>query len=232
MSPPGTILISGANRGLGLGLALEFAGQGWRVFGGCRRPDGATELRRGGVEPLALDVCDERTVHAAMIRVRELAGGLDVLVNNAGINPFPRDASVAEFPLEKVRAALEVNVVGAWRLLQAAVPLLSARAAPRVVNMSSGAGSLTHNPVARGMPAYCVSKAALNMLTCRAARDLPDITVVSISPGWVRTDMGGPDASLAVGEVATALAATITRLNLEHSGQWLDRFGQPSEFAW
>jgi NAD(P)-dependent dehydrogenase (short-subunit alcohol dehydrogenase family) len=118
------------------------------------------------------------------------------------------------------------------RMLQAVLPLLRQSLNPRVVNISSGAGSLAHNSAQRPQPAYCLSKAALNMLTRRAARDLTDVTVVSISPGWIRTDMGGADAKLGVTEAATALAETIEQLNQTHSGQWLDRFGQPSEYAW
>jgi NAD(P)-dependent dehydrogenase (short-subunit alcohol dehydrogenase family) len=102
----------------------------------------------------------------------------------------------------------------------------------RVVNISSGAGSLAHNSATRPQPAYCISKAALNMLTRRAAGELPDITIVSVSPGWLRTDMGGPGAALDVDEVASELATSMERLALEHSGQWLDRFGRSSEYAW
>jgi NAD(P)-dependent dehydrogenase (short-subunit alcohol dehydrogenase family) len=155
-----------------------------------------------------------------------------VLVNNAGINPQPRDAGVASVPVENVAHALDVNAVGSLRMLQAAIPLLRKSAHARVVNVSSGAGSLAHNSAAASLPAYCMSKAALNMLTRRAAHELADITIVSISPGWIRTDMGGPDATLGVEETAAAIAATIESLERGRSGQWLDRFGKPSEYAW
>lgn len=230
-----TLLITGANRGIGLGLAREFARRGWRVFAGCRRPDEAEELARlepDGVERVTLDVRDDASVAAALAHVAQRAGRLDVLVNNAGINPAPRDLTVAEVPVAMVAAAFDVNLLGALRVLQAAVPLLRAGPEPRIVNISSGAGSLAHNSAPRPQPAYCLSKAALNMLTRRAARELPDITIVSVSPGWIRTDMGGPDAALGVDEAVAALAATIEQLGPAHTGQWLDRFGQASEYAW
>lgn len=228
-----TAFITGANRGLGLGLAREFARRGWKVYAGCRRPEVASGLQGlPGVRPLGLDVCDEASVRAAVARIAGEGGRLDALVNNAGINPEPRDLGVAEVPVAQVAAALDVNLLGALRVLQAAVPLLRASARPRIVNISSGAGSLAHNSAARPLPAYCISKAALNMLTRRAARDLPGITVVSVSPGWVRTDMGGPDAALGVEDVVPQLASTIEQLQPGQSGQWLDRLGRPSEYSW
>lgn len=237
MKTAGTILITGANRGIGLGLAREFVQRGWRVFGGCRRPGEAAELARlepARVELVALDVGDEAGVRAALARVAQRTDRLDVLVNNAGINPAPREAGVADVPVANVAAALDVNVLGALRVLQAALPLLRRGTRPRLVNISSGAGSLTRNSVspARPQPAYAISKAALNLLTRSAARDLPGITVVSVSPGWIRTDMGGPEAALGVEEAAAALAATIEKLEPPQTGQWLDRFGNPSEYAW
>jgi NAD(P)-dependent dehydrogenase (short-subunit alcohol dehydrogenase family) len=233
----GIILITGANRGIGLGLVREFVGRGWRVFAGCRRPEEAAELARldpARVELLRLDVGDDAGVRAALERMAQRTDRLDVLVNNAGINPAPREAGVADVPVANVAAALDVNVLGALRVLQAAVPLLRRGERPRIVNISSGAGSLTRNTATRErpQPAYCISKTALNLLTRAAARDLPGITVVSVSPGWIRTDMGGPEAGLGIGEATAALAATIEKLDAARTGEWLDRFGNPSEYAW
>jgi NAD(P)-dependent dehydrogenase (short-subunit alcohol dehydrogenase family) len=239
MSSPGRILITGANRGIGLGLAREFAHRGWMVFAGCRRPGSAAELallrrENAEVEVVALDVSDETGIASALSRIGQWTDRLDVLVNNAGINPEPREVGVAEVPVTNVAEALDVNVLGALRVLQASLPLLRRSERPRIVNISSGAGSLAHNTAtpARPQPAYCVSKAALNLLTRAAARDLPGIIVVSVSPGWVRTDMGGPGADLRVEEAARALASTIVELKPSCTGQWLDRFGRPSEYAW
>jgi NAD(P)-dependent dehydrogenase (short-subunit alcohol dehydrogenase family) len=232
MSNRPCVLITGANRGLGLGLAMEFRSRGWRVFGTCRRAADTPILTQAGIEALRVDVADESGVAAVLRHLATLTGSLDVLINNAGINPAPRDLTVADVPIALIAETMQVNVLGALRMLQAVLPLLRQSLNPRVVNISSGAGSLAHNSAQRPQPAYCLSKAALNMLTRRAARDLTDVTVVSISPGWIRTDMGGADAKLGVTEAATALAETIEQLNQTHSGQWLDRFGQPSEYAW
>jgi NAD(P)-dependent dehydrogenase (short-subunit alcohol dehydrogenase family) len=235
VSAAGTILITGANRGLGLGLVGAFVKKGWHVYAGCRRPAGALELTRlehRGVVVVKLDVRDDRSVRSALDELSRRGTPLDIVVNNAGINPEPRDLGVAKVLVAQVADAFDVNALGALRVLQAAVPLLRRSGHPRVVNISSGAGSLAHNSATRPQPAYCISKAALNMLTRRAARELPDITIVSVSPGWLRTDMGGPGAALDVDEVASELATSMERLALEHSGQWLDRFGRSSEYAW
>lgn len=236
MSNPGTILITGANRGIGLGLARQFLSRGWRVIATCRRSEST-----GDLADLARAHPDHCVVTALEVRdavsVAALAGilgpqSLDVLVNNAGINPAPRDLGVDQVAPERVADALDTNLLGALRVLQAAVPALHRSPRPRIVNISSGAGSLAHNSANKPQPAYCISKAALNMLTRCAARDLPGITVVSVSPGWIRTDMGGAGAELGPDEATAALATTIENLHPQHSGEWLDRFGQPSAYAW
>ncbi len=240
MSAARTILITGANRGIGLGLTRCFLVQGWRVLAACRRPAEAVELARltqahaSQCEVLALEVRDAAGVAALTARLRERTDSLDVLVNNAGINPEPRDHTVADVAIGAVADAFDVNVLGALRVLQAAIPALRRSAHPRVVNISSGAGSLTKNSgsAARPAPAYCISKAGLNMLTCQAARDLAGFTVVSISPGWIKTDMGGHGAELELDAAAAALASTIENLQPRHNGQWLDRFGETSAYAW
>jgi NAD(P)-dependent dehydrogenase (short-subunit alcohol dehydrogenase family) len=130
-----------------------------------------------------------------------------------------------------VADALDSNQLGSLRVLQAALPALRRSAGPRIVNISSGTGSLAHNSASKPQPAYCISKAALNMLTRCAARDLSGITVVSVLPGWIHMDMGGVGAELGLDEAAAALATTIENLHPQQNGQWLDRFGQPSAYA-
>ena len=236
MSIPGAILITGANRGIGLGLARQFLARGWRVTATCRRLETTGDLadlaraHTGRCAVVALEVRDSASVAALATALGTQS--LDVLVNNAGINPGPRELGVDRVAPERVADALDTNLLGALRVLQAAVPPLRRSACPRIVNISSGAGSLAHNSASKPQPAYCLSKAALNMLTRCAARDLPGITVVSVSPGWIRTDMGGANAELGLDEATAALAMTIENLQPQHSGQWLDRFGQPSAYAW
>jgi NAD(P)-dependent dehydrogenase (short-subunit alcohol dehydrogenase family) len=239
MTAAGTILITGANRGLGLGLARAFLARGWRVLAACRRPDAAADLaglRSEHPDSLTLhplDVTEPRSVDALAAALTVEPAKLDVLVNNAGIHPGERTEGVDRLDVAAVERALAVNVLGPLRVTQALLPLLRAGQRPRVVNVSSGAGSLRAS-LTRAHPGYAISKAALNMFTRRAAAELraAGITVVSVSPGWVRTDMGGPGADLSVAEATAALATTIEHLEPDRTGQWLDRFGQPSEFAW
>jgi NAD(P)-dependent dehydrogenase (short-subunit alcohol dehydrogenase family) len=234
----GSILVTGANRGIGLELSRRFVERGWRVIATCRQPETAAELatlarsQPAACEIRPLEVRDAASVAALGAWLERRREPLDVLVNNAGINPEPRDRPVADVPVDLVAAALDVNLLGALRMLQAALPALRRSERPRVVNVSSGAGSLAHNSATRPQPAYCISKAALNMLTRCAARDLPGMIVVSVSPGWIRTDMGGAAAELGPREATTALANTIDALRAEQTGGWLDRFGRPSSYAW
>jgi len=235
MSRPEAVLITGANRGIGLGLTRRFLAQGCRVYAACRAPAEARELAalaaahpgRCPLVPLDVREPDSAAALAAALGPEPV----DVLVNNAGINPAPHE------PLDRVDPALvaeafAVNALGALRVLQAVLPALRRSPRPRIVNISSGAGSLAHNSSKRPQPAYCISKAALNMLTHCAARDLPGVTVVAVSPGWIRTDMGGADGELGLDEATAPLAATIAALTPERTGQWLDRFGALSPYAW
>lgn len=234
----GTVLITGANRGIGLGLTRQFLARGWQVLATCRQPDRAHELAalgrshpgRCGIH--ALDVRDAAGMSALAATWEAGRLSLDVLVNNAGVNPEPRDLGIDRVAASAVAEALDTNVVGALRVLQAAVPALRRSANPRVINLASGAGSLLHNSSTRPQPAYSISKAALNMFTRCAARDLPDLVVVSVSPGRIDTGLGSGGAELGMDEATAALVATIENLQPAQSGQWLDRFGRPSPYAW
>jgi NAD(P)-dependent dehydrogenase (short-subunit alcohol dehydrogenase family) len=234
----GTILITGANRGIGLGLAKRFLANGWNVLATCRTPNQSPELATLALnypeecEILTLEVSDAASVAALAENLECTRRAIDVLVNNAGVNPEPRDARIDCVPIVAVQQTLDVNLLGALRVLQAAVPALRRGVNPRVVNISSGAGSMMHYSSPRPQPAYCISKAALNMLTRCAARDLSGIVVVSVSPGWIHTGIGSPGADLGVDEATAALADTIAKLQPAHTGQWLDRFGSPSAYAW
>ncbi|MFL6229431.1 MAG: SDR family oxidoreductase [Pyrinomonadaceae bacterium] len=209
-------LVTGANRGIGLGVVRQLAALGFTVILGARDAgkgeSAAQPLSEGGLKVIArqLDVTDEASIDALRRWVEERFGRLDVLVNNAGVlyDSWQR-AETAD--LDTVRAAFETNTLGAWRMCEAFIPLLRQSQHPRIVNVSSESGSLS--VMGGGTPAYGVSKAALNALTRMLAAELkPDgILVNSVCPGWVATEMGGRDAPRSVEEGAASVvwAATL-----------------------
>jgi NAD(P)-dependent dehydrogenase (short-subunit alcohol dehydrogenase family) len=190
-------LVTGANRGIGREVARQLAGQGFTTVLGARDPDkgraAAEALAADGAEvhPRGLDVTDAGSVAALAADLEREFGGLDVLVNNAAIHYDTWQRGV-DADLEVVREALETNLLGAWRTAEACVALLRRSGHGRLVNVSSGSGSLSS--MGGSAPAYSVSKAALNALTRILAADLrgDDVLVNSVCPGWVATDMGGP----------------------------------------
>jgi NAD(P)-dependent dehydrogenase (short-subunit alcohol dehydrogenase family) len=190
-------LVSGANRGIGAEIARQLAADhDFLVFAGARNPDDVAAHQ--GIEPIRLDVTDQAAVDAVVQAVESGPGRLDALVNNAGVYGDP--AGAAEYDLGEAHEVLEVNTFGPWRLIEALLPLLRKSDAPRVVNVSSGAGQLSDMNGGHG--AYRVSKAALNALTRTLAWDERDIKVNAMCPGWVRTDMGGSGAPRSVEEGA------------------------------
>ena len=190
-------LVSGANRGIGREIAAQLArDHGFTVLAGARNPGEVVADER--LVPLRLDVRDADSVGAALAGIEANPGSLDVLVNNAGIYGEPTGA--ADYDLGEANEVIETNVFGPWRLIQASLPLLRRSDSPRIVNVSSGAGQLAE--MGGGRAAYRLSKAALNALTRTLAADEPQISVNSICPGWVRTDMGGSSAPRSVEEGA------------------------------
>jgi len=193
---PDVALVTGANRGIGLELVRRLAGEGFRVVLASRDPEkgrvAAGELQQQGLDvvSLELDVSAQRSVESLAASLESQLGRLDVLVNNAAIHYDTWQHGV-DADLDVVHEALETNLLGAWRTTQACLPLLRQSAHGRIVNVSSGAGSLSD--MGAGTPAYSVSKAALNALTRVLAGELrtEGILVNSVCPGWVATDMGG-----------------------------------------
>jgi NAD(P)-dependent dehydrogenase (short-subunit alcohol dehydrogenase family) len=236
----GTVLITGANRGIGLALAKLLAAQGWEVLAGARQPAAAHDLETasreaspGTISVLPLDVRDDESVRLAAEEAGRLVRDLDVLVNNAGVLPEQGNEPLEELQLDCFEEAFATNVVGVARVTRHFLPLLGRSANPRVINISSLLGSVSTKENSTHY-CYSASKAALNMLTRSMAAELRlrGITVVAITPGWVRTSMGGAQAALSAEESARSLAATITRLTAGDAGQFLDRDGQRGVAAW
>jgi NAD(P)-dependent dehydrogenase (short-subunit alcohol dehydrogenase family) len=210
-----TVFITGANRGLGLEFARQFSAAGWNVIGTSRRPDEAAELKALGVRMLQLDVADQASVDRLESDLGKQA--VDLLINNAGI--FPRVSTLAEVDFNDVSRTFAVNTLGPMRVTRALLPNLRLGAAKVIVNITSGLGSIADNESGRYY-GYRESKAALNMFTRSLAAELSDegFTVIVMSPGWVQTDMGGPNATLEPSQSIAGMRAVIDRLTPAENG--------------
>ncbi len=203
-------LVTGANRGIGLEVCRQLADIGHTVLLTARDAAAATAAARAvGAVPLRLDVTDPASVAEAVAAVRDRYGKLDVLINNAAITYDTWQRAITA-DLGVVRQAAETNLYGPWLMIQQFLPLLRNSGQPRIVNVSSEAGSLTS--MGGGTPAYTASKVALNALTRMVAAELraEQVLVNSVCPGWVATDMGGPGGRpVAEGAASVVWAATL-----------------------
>jgi NAD(P)-dependent dehydrogenase (short-subunit alcohol dehydrogenase family) len=195
--------VSGGNRGLGREVARRLADDGYAVVLGSRDFDkgrvAAAQLD-GNATACRLDVTDPESVERCIREIEDRHGRLDVLVNNAGIEGGGWRTQATDVDLDEVRETLETNLFGAWKLTQAALPLMRRNDYGRVVNLSSGMGQL--DDMGGHAPSYRLSKVGLNALTRMLTAELAgeNILVNSCCPGWVRTDMGGASASRSVEE--------------------------------
>lgn len=235
-----TVLITGSNRGIGLALVREFLRQGDQVFATARRPDSAAELQEilkgpeaSKLHLQALDVTDPASVDQAARQVEKEVRRLHILINNAAVFPETGDERLEELDLACFEGAFATNVVGVARVTRAFLPLLRKSGEGRIANISSGAGSITDKTDSRYY-CYSVSKAALNQLSRAIAAELrPEgIVVAPITPGWVKTAMGGENAELTAEESAASMARTIKKLTLKQSGLFLDRHGRSGVYNW
>ncbi|MEW2045089.1 SDR family NAD(P)-dependent oxidoreductase [Streptomyces sp. NBC_00377] len=192
-----TALVTGGARGIGLEIGRQLADLGLRVLVGARRASAAEEGCRAigpAAFPLALDVTSAASVAEAVRRARDLTGGIDVLVNNAGVS-LDGELRPPYVDEDVLRATLDTNLTGAWRVVEAVVPGMVEAGYGRVVNVTSSYGSLSLMDSGRH-PAYRISKAALNALTRMLAAELAGtgVLVNAADPGWTRSAMGGPSA--------------------------------------
>lgn len=232
---PRTVLVTGANRGLGLEFTRQLLARGDAVIATCRQPAQATALQAlgaahpGQLRVLALDVASEaaRAQFTAALEHALAGTALDLLINNAGVlHSGERFGHVTQAALEE---SLRVNAIGPFLLTQALAAHL--RDGATVANLSSQLGSIAR--VSRfGTPSYCAGKAAQNMLGAQLAQALAPrgIVVLQLHPGWVQTDMGGAQAPLSVRESAAGLLAVIAAATPAQSGRFLDWQGQ--ELPW
>jgi NAD(P)-dependent dehydrogenase (short-subunit alcohol dehydrogenase family) len=221
---PKTVLITGANRGLGLEFARQYAGAGWKVIATARQPETAAELNALGVRVVALDVTDPKSIDGMAQSLR--GAPVDLLINNAGI--FPRSGTLAETDFKDVAQTYAVNTIGPMRVTNALLPNLRLGTMKMVVSISSGLGSIENNTDGR-FYGYRESKAALNMFTRTLAAELrgDGFTCVVLSPGWVQTDMGGAGATLTPEQSITGMRAVIAKLTPAESGTYWNYDGDP-----
>lgn len=229
------ILITGSNRGLGLEWTRQLLARGENVFATCRNPDAAQQLQTlkkdysQNLTIIALDISDEDSITAAHKAITAQTDKIDILINNAGISAG--NEVLENLDSEIFLNLMRVNALGPTFVIQQFLDLLKNSENPKVINITSGVASMTNWDRAT-MFSYPASKAALNMLT-RALRVVLqefEIPIVLIDPGWVKTDMGGPDAWITAEESIAGMMKILDTMTLEDTGKFLHYSG--SEIPW
>jgi len=216
------VLITGANRGIGLELVRQYLAQAdTLVIATARQPENATDLQALKSERLhifKLDVTNAEQIAQLVTDVQAVTDGLDVLINNAGIL-IDRGARLEDITRETMMKTLEVNTVAPLMVAQSLAPLLKRGDQPKLVNVTSQLGSLERK-TSGGQYAYCTSKAGVNMVSRALAGDLKadGVTVIMVHPGWVQTDMGGSSASITPEESATGMKQLIDNITVAETG--------------
>lgn len=230
-----TILISGANRGIGLEFARQYAADGWRVIAGCRHPENSDALKKleaqypDLVAVHALDVAD----HAQIERLAQALANetLDLLINNAGIYPQSDADGFGHTDYVEWMQAFRINTMAPLKMAEAFATQIARGKGKTIVSISSKMGSIADNS-GGGNYQYRSSKTALNMVVKSLAIDLKPngITAVVFHPGWVKTDMGGPNALISTEQSVSGMRRVISRLTLADSGKFFAYDGQ--EIPW
>ncbi len=225
-------LVTGSYKGIGLETAKQLLTKGYHVIISGRSDDkgidALNELHTSMAYFHQLDVSDSESVERCMTWIKSKFDRLDVLVNNAGMN-YDTWHNAVDADLNQVAKTMDSNFMGAWRMAQAAIPLMQENQYGRIVNVSSGAGAI--HGMGGGTPGYSASKAAMNVLTIKLAADLggSGILVNSVCPGWVRTDMGGSEAPRSVEEGAEGIVWAAT---LENNGPTGGFFRDGKKIDW
>jgi NAD(P)-dependent dehydrogenase (short-subunit alcohol dehydrogenase family) len=222
-APQRTLLVTGANRGLGLEFAKQYHAAGWTVIGTARDPDAATELKALGVRVEALDVTSGKSVAALAQRLKDVP--IDLLINNAGVSAAG-GTPLQDVNLDEYEHVMAVNAIGPVRVTQALLPNLRAGRGRQIVSITSILGSITAN-TSGGFWAYRESKAALDMFVRSLAVELKaeGFVCIAMHPGWVKTDMGGPDAELTPEQSITGMRKVIDGLKAADTGSFFQHDG-------
>jgi NAD(P)-dependent dehydrogenase (short-subunit alcohol dehydrogenase family) len=228
----GTALVTSANRGIGHEFTRQYAAEGWHVFAACRHPDSAKNLQRLAVSKpvdiLEMDVTNSESIKRAAAIV---AGKpIDILINTAGIIGVPNQTA-GNMDYESWAEVLNINTMGPLRVAEQFVENVARSTRKLIVTITSGMGSLADN-TSGGSIAYRSSKAAVNMVMRSLAIDFAQrgVSCVLINPGWVRTDMGGPNAPLEPADSVKAMRQVIESLGPDDSGRFYNYDGR--EYAW
>ena len=224
-----TVMITGANRGLGLEFTRQYAADDWRVLAACRNPETADQLKAvsGDIEIVKLDVTDTDSVKAAAAAV--VGQPIDILLNVAGIigRSGLDGQTLGEIDYPGWLEVFDTNTLGPVRVSEALVDEVAASERRLIVTITSGMGSIDDN-TSGGIYAYRTSKAAVNMAMRSLSVDLKDrgISCVVLNPGWVKTDMGGDNAELTPEQSITALRGIIDKLGMTETGQFYNYDGK------
>jgi len=234
-----TVLVTGANRGLGLEFVRQYLVEGWNVLATCRNPDDAEQLHElalsgGNLEVFSLDAADFDTIDALAAKLRDRP--IDVLINNAGIfGPRPQAdndfrQSFGQIDYRILADVLRVNTMAPLKIAEAFIENILMSEQKKIITISSLVGSIAQGEP--GLYAYRTSKAAVNMAMVTLARELEaqGVIVTLFSPGWVKTDMGGAVAAVEVEESIRRLRKLIVELKIEDSGAFINYDG--CRIAW
>lgn len=225
------VLITGANRGLGLEFCRQYAGEGWAVIACCRKPEQSLELIRLArqypvIQMEALDVADFDQVDAVSRKLSNTA--IDILINNAGVYGDTQANGFGRLDYEAWINTLRVNTLAPVKMAEAFLQQLMAGDKKLIVNVSSLMGSIADND-SGGSLLYRSSKAALNAAMKSLAIDLEhqSIGVLIFHPGWVKTDMGGPNALINADASVSGMRRVIDNFSLDQSGRFVKYDGTP-----
>ena len=223
----GTVLVTGANRGLGLEFVKQLKAKGYKVIGTARSPAKATELKATGVQVEQLDVADQASVDALAAALKGVP--VDILINNAGM-ANRADSSLATLDFAAMERSFQVNSLGPLRVTQALLPNLQAGKGKTIVNITSRLGSIELST--GGLYSYRTSKTALNQINKIISLELAKqgLTSIVMHPGWVKTDMGGPDATLNMPESISGMLEVIGGLTVANTGKFYNYDG--TELPW
>ena len=225
------VLITGANRGIGLEFTKQYAADGWKVLACCRQPQSAAALQalaaaHSNVEILALDVADFKQIDALALQLKDTA--IDVLINNAGVYP---SSGFGDVDYNDWAEGFRINSMAPLKMAEAFVQHVTRSQLKKIATLSSKMGSLDDNTSGDSY-SYRSSKAAVNMVMKSLSIDLKPygISVVTLHPGWVQTDMGGSNAMISAATSVAGLRRVIENLNIASTGKFIAYDGK--EIAW